>query len=864
MAYGTLRIQSYAARQSAPIPEAVVVVTGDGFTKTFTTGESGTSASLAVAAPACSLSQAQGAASPPYATLTVVVKKAGYRTVTLEGVQVFAGQATLALAELVTASGEAKAIPSVPVVIPPHALYAGDGGSGPAPAGTDADDGTASAVLDRVVIPNKITVHLGKPSASAQNVTVSFPDYIANVASSEVYPTWPEQALRANIHAQISLALNRIYTEWYPSKGYSYNITNSTSYDQYFVYGCTVFDVMTKLTADIFNTYVRKTGTVNPYYTEYCDGKSVSCPGMKQWGTVTQADSGKNALQILKYYYGSDIEIVRCANLQAIPESYPGSPLKAGSRGTAVSVLQRQLNRIAKDYPSFGKLTTDGIFGSAMTATVKKFQAQFGLTADGIVGRATWYKISYIYVSVKDLAELTSEGETDSGALSDGTWGGAVLKQGSSGSAVEQAQFWLSTLSTYYSGIPAVTVDGKFGTGTRNAVLAFQEKFGLDADGIIGQKTWEELYAQFQSIQSDNGSPNAYPGTALRSGSSGESVKLVQFWLKIAKTTYSSLADVTVDGRYGSGTKAAVEKFQCYFSLAADGVVGRTTWEKLYEVYNDIANDLLSAELRPGEYPGVLQAGSSGTAVRELQYYLYIVAAYESSLPSVSIDGQFGARTQAAVKAYQSLAGLTADGIVGQKTWNALYAQASKLRLSGPVVTIARMAWPGRALKQGDTGDAVLYWSTLLERIAYYFYSVQSIGRTSVFTSALVTSTRSFQALEGLPETGEADEDTWLAAEALSLTLLASAEPEDTVAASEYPAAAAAVGSAGAHVTLIQKWLNAIAAKRPHGTKLAVTGIYRKTEAAAVAAFQSEQGFSPNGVVCRNTWYALRAEAGGD
>ena len=185
----------------------------------------------------------------------------------------------------------------------------------------------------------------------------------------------------------------------------------------------------------------------------------------------------------------------------------------------------------------------DGIFGRKMTETVKKFQKQFNLTADGVVGRSTWYKISYTYVSVKDLAELTSEGETFSGTLSDGSWnlGSSVLKQGSTGSEVEQVQFWLSTLAQYESSIPSVTVDGVYGSGTAAAVRAFQRLYGLTVDGIVGRTTWTELYDQFRSIQSDNGTPNAYPGTALRQGSSGQNVRLVQFWLKIARTVYSSL-----------------------------------------------------------------------------------------------------------------------------------------------------------------------------------------------------------------------------------------------------------------------------------------------------------------------------------
>ena len=683
MATGILRIQAFAARQSSPVEGVAITLTGDGFTAHRITDAAGNAGDYPITTPACALSLDENNTAQPYAVCSLTASKPGYRTVRIQGIQIFPGQVTLAQPEMIPATEDGRDPPNEPVVIPPHSLFSGKGGSGPAPTEP------CPRILDRVIIPKTITVHLGRPAASAQNVTVSFRNYIANVASSEVYPTWPEQALRANIHCQISLALNRIYTEWYPSKGYRFNITNSTSYDQYYVHGRTVFEVMTRLTDDIFNTYIRKTGTVNPYYAEYCDGKSVTCPGLKQWGTVTLAKQGKNALQILKHYYGSNIEIVRTHNIQSIPQSYPGSPLRQGSTGSAVFTLQRQLNRIAKDYPFLGQRKADGVFGPKMTATVKAFQKQFNLTADGVVGRSTWYKISYIYVSVKDLAELTSEGETASGTLSDGTWNGTTLRQGSTGAAVEQLQFWLNTLAQYESALPSVAVDGIFGSGTAAAVRAFQRRYGLTVDGVVGRTTWEQLYDEFRSIQSDNGRPNAYPGTPLRKGASGQNVRLVQFWLKIARTVYASLNNVTVDGRFGASTEAAVQKFQSYFGLTSDGVVGRTTWNKLYEVYNDIANKLLSASLRPGEYPGVLRNGSSGTAVRELQFYLYLLSAYESSIPSVSIDGRFGASTEAAVRAYQRFAGLSVDGIVGRKTWDSLYGKASALRSSGPKAALS-------------------------------------------------------------------------------------------------------------------------------------------------------------------------------
>ena len=859
MATGILRIQAFAARQSAPVEGVTVNIVGDGFTAARMTDAEGNAADVTLTAPDCALSlEEDNTTRLPYAVCSLTASKAGYRTVRIQGIQVFAGQVTLAQPEMIPETEEGRDVEDPPIVIPPHPLFAGGGGSGRSPA-----DPCAPRVLDRVIIPKNITVHLGKPAASARNVTVSFRSYIANVASSEVYPTWPESALRANIHCQISLALNRIYTEWYPSRGYSFNITNSTSYDQYYVHGRTVFDVMVRLTDDIFNTYLRKTGTVNPYYSEYCDGKSVTCPGLKQWGTVTLAKQGKTPLQILKYYYGSNIEIVRTNNIQAIPQSYPGSPLRQGDSGTAVFTLQRQLNRIAKDYPFLGKLTVDGVFGPRMVSTVKTFQRQFNLTADGVVGRQTWYKISYIYVSVKDLAELTSEGETSSGTLSDGSWGGTALRTGSTGSAVEQVQFWLNTLAQYESAIPSIAVDGSYGAATASAVRAFQRRYGLTVDGVVGRETWNAIYNEFRSIQSDNGTPNAYPGTALREGASGQNVRLVQFWLKIAHTVYSRLNDLTVDGRFGAATTAAVKRFQTYFGLTSDGMVGRTTWNKLYEVYNDIANKLLSSSLRPGEYPGILRRGSSGTAVRELQFYLYLLSAYESSIPAVGIDGSFGAATENAVRAYQRFAGLTVDGIVGRATWESLYGKASALRSSGPVVTLKRLPYPGQPLTVGSEGSDVLYYTILLRRIAYYFESVEAPPLATGYTGETAAATRSAQALLGLPETGIADAETWTAVEALSLQLATGMPNPDRDAARgmAYPGRAMKEGSVGPDVMQIEQWINGRANLCCGEDFVRDNSSFGPAETVAVKAAQARAGLHQTGTVDRETWAALRAQS---
>ena len=292
-------------------------------------------------------------------------------------------------------------------------------------------------------------------------------------------------------------------------------------------------------------------------------------------------------------------------------------------------------------------------------------------------------------------------------------------------------------------------------------------------------------------------------------------------------------------------------------------MVGRTTWQKLYEVYNDIANRLLSSSLRPGEYPGVLRTGSTGTAVRELQFYLYLMSAYESSIPSVSIDGKFGADTERAVRAYQRFAGLTVDGVVGRTTWNSLYGRASQLRSSGPVVTLKRLPYPGAPLTVGSSGKAVLYYNLLLLRIAYYFSSVEAPPLADRYTEETATATRSAQQLLGLEQTGIADADTWTAVEALSLQLAAHApNPDgDTPPGTTYPGRAIAEGSAGQEVGQVERWINRRAQLSCGEGYVADNNRFGASDAAAVRAVQQQAGLQPvNGIVYRETWHALQAQ----
>lgn len=866
---GILRVQSFASRLSAPVPEVDVTVTNGEKAFHFITDAEGDSPDLHLEAPAVeySLDEANTTVQP-YSTWDVRAKKSGYQSVSIHGVQIFACQPTLVRLEMVPVDSRALPTEGLQVDIPAHSLFAGSGGSGPTPVKPCVPPPGPGRILPEPIIPERITVHLAKPAVKGSDVTVSFRHYIANVASSEVYPTWPEQALRANIHAQISLALNRIYTEWYPSKGYRFNITNSTSYDQYYVHGRAVFEVMERLTNDIFNTYCRKKGRIEPFYAEYCDGKSVTCPGMKQWGTVDLARQGKNALQILRHYYGNDLEIVRTSNIQNIFESYPGKPLRRGDRGQNVSILQRQLNRITQDYPFLGRLAVDGFFGSAMEETVKRFQKQFKLTADGVVGRATWYKISYIYASVKRLAELTSEGETSEGALSGGSWNGVVLRRGSTGSSVQQMQFWLDTLATFDSTLPHITVDGIFGAGTEQAVRAFQKAYGLTVDGVVGQGTWNALYKAFQSAQNDMnpGGAGAYPGTPLRRGERGSNVQLVQFYLRIAATNYSAVPTVTIDGIFGTSTESSVRAFQQYFRLTADGVVGQATWNKLYEVYTDIANRLLAPDQRPGVFPGTLRPGSTGRAVRELQYYLYLLSVYYTQIPQIAVDGTYGPATTAAVRAWQQLASLTVDGITGPATWASIYKNFAEQRPNGPVRRASDYPYPGAPVKEGDEGEAVLYISFLLAYVGYSYPEVLPYGLTDQFTSDITASVRSFQVLFALPSTGIVDRTTWNTLVNTYLSLMARLSPGQADPAApapqEYPGGLAE-GSTGPSVLQLQRWLNEIGQQYCASLFIPEDGLFGAQTAQSISAFQAQFGLAHTDIVDEATWDAVRSVAQG-
>ncbi len=508
MAIGYLQIQVRTAHEAVPLNNVQIQIQAAAGNTLYNlwTDENGDTPVVSLETKDKSFSQNPYYNGTPFISYHVLAEASGFDSLFVTDIPVFDGE-TAVLPVTLTPMQQIQRTPvTKEIFIGKPAVAMNDAVE---QKGTVIDPHTEPYVLRQVVIPDPITVHLGTPGSSASNVRVSFPDYVKNVASSEIYPTWPAAALTANIYAIITFALNRVYTEWYKARGYSFDITNSTAYDQYFVYGRPIYESISRIVDQIFNQYVRRQGQNAPYFTSFCNGTTATCQGLSQWGTVTLADQGLTPIQILRSYYPDDIEIVETNIITGIVNSYPGAPLRVGSTGLDVQTIQTYLARIRRNYPAIPSITDEaGVFGDSTKAAVVKFQNVFNLAPDGIVGRSTWYKISSLYTAIARLAELDSEGET----LGIGTVPpGSTLRTGSTGPDVITLQYLLDLISEYYPEIPAPVQDGIFGSKTRQSVIAFQKAMQLDTDGIVGSRTWRALYDTYQGITQNIPSPG--PGT---------------------------------------------------------------------------------------------------------------------------------------------------------------------------------------------------------------------------------------------------------------------------------------------------------------------------------------------------------------
>lgn len=447
-------------------------------------------------------------------------------------------------------------------------------------------------MADLPVIPSFITVHLGAPNSQAENVTVRFTDYIKNVASSEIYPTWPQAALRANILAQISYTLNKVYTEFYPSRGYDFDITNDTRYDHAYTKDGEVFDTVSLIVDEIFNNYIRRKGAVEPLAAKFCDGVRTQCNGLLQWGSVELADQGYTTLDILRYYYGDDIELVENAPLADKTPSYPGTALSRGSFGDDVRIIKNELNRIRRNYPAIPEINgSTSVFDGDTQEAVKSFQRIFNLTPDGVVGKATWYKIKQIFASVKRLSELTSEGLTIPEIE-------RVFKTelsiGDSGVEVGALQYYLAFLGYFYPQLPPIPISGFFDELTRDAVFTFQSEYGLPVTGVVDIGTYYRIEREYKNAvadlpanyQSAIGEP--YPGRFLVEGDRGEEVRVIQTYLSRIGRIDPYIPEITADGIFGPQTRAAVIAIQKQLGVEQNGAIGPVEWVEIITRGNNI------------------------------------------------------------------------------------------------------------------------------------------------------------------------------------------------------------------------------------------------------------------------------------
>ena len=403
---GRLQINVTASIGLIPIQNANITISYTGqpesTLETLTTDSSGQTEAVPLSAPPLNYSLTTN--SPmPYSEYTLNVTAPGYEPVTVSGVEVLPDVTALQNIEMVPT--EISQEDEETIVIPDHTLY------GDYPPKIPEDeikpiDESGEIVLSRVVIPEYIIVHDGVPSDSAAaDYYVRYRDYIKNVVSSEIYATWPESAIYANTLAIMSFTLNRVYTEWYRNRGYNFTITSSTAYDQKWVRGRNIYSNIDRLEDSIFANYLSRPGVRQPIFTSYCDGRNVTCSGLSQWGSKYLGDEGYSAIEIIRYYYGSDMYINTATAVSGVPSSWPGYNLNIGASGAKVLQIQQQLNRIGQNYPAIPQIAADGLYGSATANAVRTFQSIFNLPATGIVDYPTWYKISEIYVGVSRISE---------------------------------------------------------------------------------------------------------------------------------------------------------------------------------------------------------------------------------------------------------------------------------------------------------------------------------------------------------------------------------------------------------------------------------------------------------------------------
>ena len=681
MPTGKLVFSVRTATNALPVNSGVITLTNASGETVYESnvGESGMCGTATIESPPREYSLDSEEKRRPYSVFTAEIRATGYYRMRVKGIQIFENTVSrlpLEMIPLPAGNSSPESASVIEINIPEHSLD----GSGTAPP-TEPKSGEKPAVniLSGVYIPETVIVHLGAPDEEADDVAVSFIDYIKNVASSEIYPTWPAESLKANITAQISLTLNRIYTEWYRSRGYSFDITSSTAFDQAFVYGRNTYNETDSIVDSWFNKYIVRPNRVDPLYAAYCNGVTTTCSGMSQWGTVSLAESGMGYFDILAFYYG-EIMLEQTNNVRAATGSYPGAPLSAGDSGSDVRAIQEQLNRIAVNYPAIPLITVSGEYGRETEDAVNEFQRLFFLPETGIVDEATWYSISYIYTSVKELSQITSEGQRAS--YNEQLYPGTPLRLYSRGSEVQEIQFYLYRISRFNPLINELRIDGVYGPNTENAVSSFEKAYGLPVTGVVTETVWKKIVDVYNGTEDNIEEPDfvyeirPFPGTDITYGAAGDDVTYIQNLLSRISAVLPIIPDPAVDGSFGNGTGDSVNEFAAVFGLAQNGVVDAAKWNAINEIYAAVASGCIfsdTVETGRRDFPGEpLVNGSQGRDVRYVQESLSYIHRAIPYIKPVEADGIYGAETAQSVSALQSVFGISPTGRVSSTTWNLL------------------------------------------------------------------------------------------------------------------------------------------------------------------------------------------------
>jgi len=615
MGKGKLIIQVRNDDDSLPIPGARVTLFGANNKPLFETftDANGNTEPLELEAPDKSHTLEESYKGPTYSEWRIDVQKDGFVTSRIHNVEIIDTETAVLpvhLHPLVKSETAIRdqdiTIPPMLPVLPPEAQeipyqenktrqstpsHFGPANPHQIPASTTTMGDPP--VARELFIPDFITVHLGAPTnANARNVRVRFSDYVKNVAASEIYATWPKNSLISNIHVIVTFALNRLYTEWYRSRGFNFDITNSTAFDQYYRPGAQTFDSIDRQVDEYLNTYVHRQGFSNPFFTSFCNGTTATCGGLSQWGTVSLANQGLSPLEILRHYYPNDVMLSTSDNIRGVQASFPGTTLRVGSTGEAVKRMQDDLNRIRVNFPLIPQISNpNGTFDAETEQAVRVFQRTFNLAQDGAIGPATWNRITHIYNAVSRLAELDAEGKRYTIGANPPN---VILRRGSRGADVRQLQFLLNFISQFNDAVPPVIEDANFDQRDENAVMDFQRAYNLPPDGVVGPMTWNKLYAVYRGIQETRPPGTVtptppvappptppYPGTLIRIGAQGDNVRQIQTWLNAVRRNHPNIPELTVDGIFGPITQSAVIAFQRIAGLNPDGIVGPLTWAEL-------------------------------------------------------------------------------------------------------------------------------------------------------------------------------------------------------------------------------------------------------------------------------------------